>query len=89
MAPIVEYIEEGDVGSNYTMDETAVYNDEFDSNTRLVMQDAKVTGDYQKRRHLNMAIKMVFQVQSDEENWSRWPDLITLYQSVQAKSFFN
>lgn len=78
-----------DVGSDYTMDETAVYNNEFDSDTRLVMQGAKVTGDYKTRRHLNMAIKMVYQVQLDEGNWSRWPDLIEHYHSVQANSFFH
>lgn len=71
------------------MDETAVYNNEFDSDSRLIMQGAKVTGDYQTRRHLNMAIKLVYQVQSDEENRSRWSDLIEHYQSVQAKSYFN
>lgn len=78
-----------DIGSHYTMDEVAVYNNEFDSDTRLIMQGAKVTGEYESRRHVNMAIKMVYQVQSDEENWSRWSDLIEHYQSVQAKSYFN
>ena len=34
-----------------------------------------------------MAIKMVYQLQADEENWTRWPDLIEHYQMVQAKSF--
>lgn len=70
------------------MDETAVYNNDFDEESRLIIQGAKVTGDFKTRRHLNMAIKLVYQVQSDEENWSRWPDLIDSYQSVQAKSFF-
>lgn len=32
---------------------------------------------------------MVYQLQSDEENWTRWPDLIEHYHDVQAKSFFN
>ena len=73
-------VQRRDVGSDYTMDETAVYNNEFGSNTRLIMQSAKVTGDYETRRHLNVAIKMVYHVQSDEENWSRWADLITHYQ---------
>lgn len=59
-----------DIGSDYTTTEVAVYNNEFDSDTRCVMQGAKVTGDYESRRHVNMAIKMVYQVQSDEENWS-------------------
>ena len=27
-----------------------------------------------------MAIKMVYQLQADEENWTRWPDLIEHYQ---------
>ena len=35
------------------------------------MQGARITGEYVTRRHVNMAIKMVYQIQSDEENWSR------------------
>lgn len=35
-----------DIGSDYTMDETPVYNNEFRSDTRLVMQGAKVPGDF-------------------------------------------
>ena len=34
-----------------------------------------------------MAIKILYQLQADEENWTRWPDLIEHYQVVQAKSF--
>ena len=51
-----------DIGTDYTMDETAVYNNEFSSETRLIMQGIKVTGDYETRRPLNMTIKMVYQV---------------------------
>ena len=36
-----------------------------------------------------MAIKLVYQLQSEEENWTRWADLIEHYHEVQAKSFYN
>ena len=71
------------------MDETAVYKDQFGSDTRLIMQSAKVTDDFGTRKNLNMAIKLVYQIQPDEENWSRWADLIYHYQSTQANNFFN
>lgn len=71
------------------MDELASYNEEYISESSTIMQGARVTGDYETRRHVNMAIKMVYQLQSDEENWTRRPDLIEHYHDVQAKSFFN
>lgn len=79
-------VQRRDFGS-WSMDEVAEYNDEFDKQSRLIMQGAKVTGEFRTRRHLNMA--MVYQVQSNKENWSRWPDLLDFYANVQAKSFFN
>ena len=82
-------VERRNISTDYTMDEVAVYNNEFDSDSRLVMQGAKVTGDYVTRRHVNMAITMMYQAQSDEENRTRWANLIEFYQGVQAKSFFN
>lgn len=82
-------VERRNISTDYTMDEVAVYNNEFDSDSRLVMQGAKVTGDYVTRRHVNMAITMMYQAQSDEENRTRWVNLIEFYQGVQAKSFFN
>ena len=71
------------------MDEVASFNDEYDSESSMTMQGARITGEYVTRRRVNMAIKMVYQIQSDEENWSRWPDLIEHYHEVQAKSFYN
>lgn len=76
-------------GSDYTMDEVAAYNSEFDDESSQIMQGARVTGDYETRTHLMMAIKLVYQLQSDEENWTRWADLTHHYHEVQAKSFYN
>lgn len=57
-------------GSDYTMDEVASYNEEYDSESSMIMQGARVTADYVTRRHVNMAIKLVYQLQSNEENWT-------------------
>ena len=76
-------------GSDYTMDEVAAYNEEYDSQSSMIMQGARNTADYVTRRHVIMAIKLVYQLQSDEENWTRWPDLLEHYHEVQAKSFYN
>ena len=71
------------------MDEVAAYNEEYDSQSSMIMQGVRNTADYVTRRHVNMAIKLVYQLQSDEENWTRWPDLLEHYHEVQAKSFYN
>lgn len=76
-------------GRDYTMDEVAAYNNEFDEMSTEIMQEARVTADYETLQHVNMAIKLVYQLQSGEENWTRWPDLIEHYHMVQAKSFYN
>lgn len=54
------------------MDELASYNEEYNSESSTIMQGARVTGDYETRRHVNMAIKMVYQLQADEENCSTY-----------------
>ena len=58
------------------MDEMAAYSQDYDQESRLIMQGARVTADYKMRRHLIMAVKMVYQIQSEEENWSHWGDVI-------------
>ena len=52
------------------MDEMAAFCQDYDQESRLIMQGARVTADYKTRRHLIMAVKMVYQIQSEEENWS-------------------
>lgn len=72
------------------MDELAANSQQFDFNSLLVMQGAMPTADYTTRSHLRMAIKMVYQMQSEEENWSRWGDVIKkAYHKVSAKSYNN
>ena len=66
------------------MDEVATYN-EYDSQSSMIMQGARNTADYVTRRHVNVAIKLVYQLQSDEENLNPWPDLLEHYHKVQAK----
>ena len=75
---------ERSAGSDYTMDEVATYNEEYDSQSSMIMQGARNTADYVTRRHVNIAIKLVYQLQSDEENWTPWPDLLEHYHEVQA-----
>ena len=54
------------------------------------MQGTRVTADYKTRTHLMMAIKLVYQIQADKENWTRWPDMTKYYyHKVSAKSFYN
>lgn len=72
------------------MDELAAYSNEYEPNSLLVMQGAMATSDYKTRRHLRMAVKMVYQLQSEEENWSRWGDVIqNSYHKVAANSYYN
>lgn len=79
-----------DRGTDYTMDEMAAYSQDYDQESRLIMQGARVTADYKTRRHLIMAVKMVYQIQSEEENWSHWGDVIkNTYHKVSAKSYYN
>ena len=76
-------------GLEYAMDETAVYNTFFDEESRLIIQGARVMGNFRQRRDLNMALKMVYRVQSDEENWNRYSDILHCYHLVQAKSLYS
>lgn len=75
---------------DYTMDEVAAFNEECDEESSHIMQGTRVTADYETRRHLMMAIKLVYRIQADEENWMRWLEMMKYnYHEVSAKSFYN
>lgn len=58
-------------GTDYTMDKVAAFNEEYDEESSRVMQGTRVTADYETMTHLMMAIKLVYQIQADKENWTR------------------
>lgn len=80
----VPFSVEGKWSESRHRSEVATYNEEYDSQSSMIMQGARNTADYVTRRHVNIAIKLVYQLQSDEENWTPWPDLLEHYHEVQA-----
>lgn len=85
----VPFSVEGNWSESQHRSEVATYSEEYDSQSSMIMQGARNTADYVTRRHVNVAIKLVYQLQSDEENLNPWPDLLEHYHKVQAKSFYN
>ena len=77
-------------GTDYTMDELATFSQRYDEDTLYVLQGVKVSADYKTRQHLMIGVKMVYQVQSEEENWSRTAyALKNIYAKVAVKSFYS